>query len=143
MLIAKRDAEKRIEDEKIARAKQIEDLKQRELDRLAEERVLLTQGAEAAKAFSLEKQGLSQEDAKRIAGEQAAVDKIKDSTKQQPKEVPTLQATESRLLTRGASEDPAKKVAENTALAVTELRELNRQMMKNNPFNLKIVGGGM
>lgn len=145
MLIAKRDAEKKAEDDKIAKAKQVEEIRQRELDRLEEERVLIEKGKEAAHAFNLEKQGLSKNDAKQIASERSAIDKINDAKKMQGKEVPSLQAKESRLLTRGDGEDPTKQVAANTALAVEELRTLNKSLMNNqkNNVSLRVIGGGI
>lgn len=142
-LIAKRDAEKKAEDDKIAKAKQVEDIRKKEIDRLEEERIMLEKGKEAAHAFNLEKQGLSKEDAKKIAGEQAAVDKIKDSKKADAKDTPTLQASESRLLTRGGGDDPAKMTEKNTADAVKELQQMRKEMLAQSKNNttLKVIGG--
>jgi len=125
-LIQKRDA-----------AKQVEEIRQRELDRLEEERILLEKGKEAAHAFNLEKQGLTKADAQRIASEQAAVDKIKQ--KQSAKQdTPALAAVESRLLTRGSGEDPTKQVAQNTADAVKELQALNKRLADERKYNTTI-----
>lgn len=146
MLIAKRDAEKKLEDDKIAKAKQVEDIRQRELDRLAEEMVLLTQGKEAARAFALEKQGLSKEDAQKIAGEQAAVDKIKDQDKpkQKASDAPTLQASESRLLTRGNGngEEFVRATAQGVMDTVKELIQLRKEMAEDRKTStkLKVIG---
>jgi hypothetical protein len=93
--------QKKLADEKINQAKQIEAIRTKELDKLAEERIALTQGKEAAHAFNLEKQGLSKTDAQRIAREQATIDRAKQS--QQP--APQLQAQETRLLTIGDTQD--------------------------------------
>jgi hypothetical protein len=114
-------------------AKRISDLKASELQKIEEQTILLTKGKEAAYAFSLEKQGLSKQDAALIASKQAKqIDR------------PILQATESRLLTRGNGEDPTKQVAANTASAVEELRALNKQLLdsQKNSVSLRLVGNG-
>jgi hypothetical protein len=130
------DAEKQAEQE----AQRIADLKQKELDKLAEEQVLLTKGKEAAHAFALEKQGLSKADAANIAAQQAQNDAIKAKQTAKPN-APTQQinqAFEARLLTRGEGDDPAKMTEQNTANAVKELRELRKQMLAESKKGTKL-----
>ena len=147
LLIQKRDAEKKAKDDELTKTKQIEDIRQRELDRLEEETVLLLKGKEAAQAFSLEKQGLSKMDAKRIAKEQASIDMFKDKEKVQAKDTPMLQAKESRLMTRGDGngEDFAKITAQSAADTVRELQELRKDMLEDRRgrTTLKVIGGGI
>ena len=140
MLKQKQDAEKQALAQKEQEAKRIADLKQTELDKLAEEQVLLTQGKEAAHAFALEKQGLSKADAANIAAQQAQNDAIKAKQTAKPN-APTQQinqAFEARLLTRGAGDDPAKMTEQNTANAVKELQELRKQMLAESKKGTKL-----
>jgi hypothetical protein len=113
-----KDLETQNTAKKEADAERIKTLKQTELDKLAEEQVLLTQGKEAAHAFALEKQGLSKADAANIAAQQAQNDAIKAKQTAKPN-APTQQinqAFEARLLTRGSGGgDPAQVTANNTA----------------------------
>ena len=52
-----------------------------------------------------------------------------------------LQVTESRLLTRGGSDDPTMQTAANTANAVRELQELRKEMLaeRKNGTNIKVL----
>ncbi len=145
-----RDEElKKIQGEKETAAQRLIDLKQSELDKLDEERILLTQGAEAAQAFRLAKQGLAEADAVGIAKQQAELDKLKEANK--PGKVvkqdkPELQAFESRFLTRGPSNDAATMTAQNSAITAAELKILNAAMAREakervrNAVTLKVVG---
>jgi len=108
-------------------AKRIAELKASELQKIEEQTILLTKGKAAAFAFNLEKQGLSKQDAADIASKQ-----VKQIDR------PILQGLESRLRTRGDNEDPAKQVAANTALAVEELRALNKRLMDERKYNTTI-----
>lgn len=115
--IADREKQKQREQQDVDKAEQqaqsLAQLKQRELDKLEEERILLEKGKEAAHAFRLEKQGLSSGDAANIASVQAELDRINDERNAKAKDakIQPLQAQESRLLTRGPEQD---KTAENT-----------------------------
>lgn len=109
-----REAEQEVEREK-QRAKSLEDLKQRELDKIEEEVTLLTKGKEAAHALRLEKMGMSKEDAERVAAAQAELDRLQEEgRKKESTKTTAINATESRLLTRGPEQDAAIKTAENT-----------------------------
>jgi len=131
--------------DKEATTKRLTDLKQNELNKLEEERILLQQGAEAAQAFRLAKQGLSEADAKSIARQQAELDKLKESKKPGAvvkQDIPELKAFESRVLTRGGSgEDPSKITARGMTEAVKELQALNKKLMeqRKDQLTLKVV----
>jgi hypothetical protein len=128
------DELKKIETEKENNAKRLVALKENELNKLAEEKILLEQGREAANAFALEKQGLAKADAAAIAREREQIDLRKDAIREaekQGKNKPLAQqatvntAFESRLLTRGPADDAAKFTAQNTANALAELKAIN------------------
>lgn len=107
------------------RLKQVDDLRKSEVDRLKEQAILLAEGKEAAHAFRLEKQGMSEADAKAIAAQQAEIDRLNEQKSQSGK-AQSLQAVESRLLTRGPEQDPtAKNTAEIAKLAKQQLEKLN------------------
>jgi hypothetical protein len=135
-----------------ADAQRIEDIKKNEIARLKEQRIELEQGAEAARAFNLEQQGLDKSTAQRLAAEQAALEKEKEAkdekerlekkeadkiAKAETAKPPGLQAVESRLLTRGKSEDINLKIADNTRASLKELQKINlradRDAAKNQP----------
>jgi len=142
-LIQKRELEKTALAQKEQEAKRIADLKQTELDKLAEEQVLLTQGKEAAHAFALEKQGLSKADAANIAAQQAQNDQLKA---QQTAKAPTQQinqAFEARLLTRGSGGDPQADTAKNTAAMLAEQKRANQIAEKNRQeTRIKVLKAG-
>ena len=150
-LLKERDILKKNQDEKAtadAKAEQeanrIADLKQTELDKLAEEQVLLTKGKEAAHAFALEKQGLSKADAANIAAQQAQNDALKAK---QTAKAPTQQinqAFEARLLTRGPTQgDPQAVIAQNTAAMLAEQKLANKIAEKNREATrIKVLKAG-
>jgi hypothetical protein len=128
------DEKKRTDTDNENNAKRLKALKDNELNKLAEERILLDKGREAANAFALEKQGLAKEDAAAIAREREQIDLRKDAineAEKQGKAKPLAQqatvntAFESRLLTRGPADDAAKFTAQNTANALAELKMMN------------------
>ena len=142
-LIQKRELEKTALAQKEQEAKRIADLKQTELDKLAEEQVLLTRGKEAAHAFALEKQGLSKADAANIAAQQAQNDQLKAK---QTAKAPTQQinqAFEARLLTRGSGGDPQADTAKNTAAMLAEQKRANQIAEKNRQeTRIKVLKAG-
>lgn len=119
----KAEAKRKADEDEKARFQRVEDLQKSEMQRLEEQRVLLTQGEEAAARFRLEQQGLSKDAAARIAAEQAAIDKQKKQSELAKKltEKPQLMAVEQRLVMRGASEDIQKDIASNTLKTVERL----------------------
>jgi len=128
-------------NKRIAEAERIASLRQSELDRLKEEKILLTEGAEAAKQFSLERQGLDKDSAGRIAAAQAELEDLKND-KSGPDSVSIgSQAVQSRLLTRGPAEKGIDKIGKNTEQTVQRLDSLILQMDKyKTPPQLEVVG---
>jgi hypothetical protein len=136
------DLEKQAREEKKAAIKEIADAEfaatmaaekafMSERDRLEEQKVLLNQGAEAAHAFRLAKQGLSEEDAKSFAKQQTELDKqkqVQDKMKARESAAP-LQAVSSRFLTRGPTDDKMLDIAK------TQLKVQQEQLveMKKKP----------
>lgn len=120
------ELEKKARDEKKAALKEIADLEFNsvmaaekafiaERDRLAEQKVLLEQGAEAAHAMRLAKQGIAEEDAKSFAAQQAELDnqkQVQEKMKARESAQP-LQAVSSRFLTRGPVDDKMLDVAKS------------------------------
>jgi hypothetical protein len=146
---AQQQKEQDAEKEK-QRIKSIEDLKQKELDKLEEEATLLAKGKEAAHALRLEKMGIAKEDAERIAAAQSELDVLDEANKKKESTKATsLNATESRLLTRGPEQDATVKTAEHTkktaeaaAAQLEEIRKLREQMKPkdSNVITLETVG---
>jgi hypothetical protein len=156
-----RDAETRAAEQAKQRAKQqiqkIEDLKKSEMERLELQRIEIEQGKEAAKVKELMNQGLDEESARKIAAEEAAIEKLKET---QTKQLSTnssgggdskLQAFESRLLTRGPGDrrkDPSalleelisetKAVKEATEATASEVAEIKNNQLANP--QLQVVG---
>jgi hypothetical protein len=135
------DIQKKADSDKEAAALKLVQLKESELTKLEQERILLTQGAEAAKAFALQKQGLSQADAKSIAKQEAELDAIKKrqellkSGKDEKPEFDEIKgagpvvASESRLLKRGSIEDPGVMVAKNTTKMIEQNEALRAEII--------------
>lgn len=150
------DLEKQAREEKKAAIKEIADAEfaatmaaekafMSERDRLEEQKVLLNQGAEAAHAFRLAKQGLSEEDAKSFAKQQTELDKqkqVQDKLKQRESAAP-LQAVSSRFLTRGPTDDKMLDIAK-TQLKVQQeqLVELKKKPQAPVVRDLRLVEVG-
>lgn len=155
LLKEKADAEKaaaveadRISAKAEADAQRIEDIKKNEIARLKEQRIELEQGAEAARAFNLEQQGLDKATAQRLAAEQSALEKEKEAKAEIAKIDPgpnsvTLGSTavQSRLLTRGPAERGIDKIAKATEATVDKLIEVIG-VIKTKPLSpsLEVVG---
>ncbi len=125
---AERAAQKRIDE-----AKRIADIRQNEIDRLKEEKILLTEGAEAAKRFSLEKQGVDKESAARIAAAQAELADMKKDANGPSSVSIGSQAVQSRLLTRGPAEKGIDKISKNTEQTVERLDGMITLLEKYGP----------
>jgi hypothetical protein len=141
----KKAAIKEIADAEFAATMAAEKAFMSERDRLAEQKVLLNQGAEAAHAFRLAKQGISEEDAKSFAMQQAELDKqkqVQDKMKARETAAP-LQAVSSRFLTRGPVDDKMLDVAK-TQLKVQQeqLVELKKKPQAPVVRDLRIVEVG-
>jgi hypothetical protein len=126
--------------------KRIEDIKKAERERLELQRIEIEQGKEAAKVRALMNQGVDEASAKKIAAEEAAIEMLKER-KEKAKSIekssgllPSVNAQESRLLTRGRVERvdqlvqiasdiasvaaSTQKTAEAAALAASELEQI-------------------
>jgi hypothetical protein len=150
------DLEKQAREEKKAAIKEIADAEfaatmaaekafMAERDRLAEQKVLLNQGAEAAHAFRLAKQGLSEEDARSFAKQQTELDnqkQVQEKMKARESAAP-LQAVSSRFLTRGPVDDKMLDVAK-TQLKVQQeqLVELKKKPQAPVVRDLRLVEVG-
>lgn len=156
---AEKEAEaerKRMADEAEAKSKRIQELKDNELAKLEQERILLLEGKEAADAFALAKEGLSKEDAQRIAAARAEVEALKEQKTQQDQIAKAreaamgqpLQATVSRFITRGNTDDKTAKLVDlskkqvelnQKQLAVAE-KMLNNNATGGTQLKLEAVG---
>lgn len=141
----KRQRLKELADAEFAAVMNAEKAFQSERDRLAEQKVLLDKGAEAAHAFRLAKQGLSEEDAKSFAKQQIELDKqkqVQEKLKARETAAP-LQAISSRFLTRGPTDDKMLDVAK-TQLKVQQeqLTELKKPKGSVNVRDIRLVEVG-
>lgn len=127
---------------KIAESERIANIRQNEIDRLKEESILLNEGAEAAKRFSLERQGVDKDSAARIARAQAELEEAKKGQGGPSSVSIGSQAVQSRLLTRGPAEKGIDKIAKNTEQTVEALDRLARELKDYGPPQpqLEVVG---
>lgn len=127
---------------KIAESERIANIRQNEIDRLKEESILLNEGAEAAKRFSLERQGVDKDSAARIARAQAEFEEAKKGQGGPSSVSIGSQAVQSRLLTRGPAEKGIDKIAKNTEQTVEALDRLARELKDYGPPppQLEVVG---
>jgi|688.fasta_scaffold19329_2 hypothetical protein len=133
-------------------------LKDRELEKLQEEITLLERGKEAAHALRLEKQGLSKEDAAGVAAAQAKLDELNELKNQNSQALtqstqpsPELQANESRLLTTGRDssldtqkeiaklQEEQKKIAEQSRTLLGELKAIMQKMSQAPGVRVEVV----
>jgi hypothetical protein len=158
-ILAKLEAEKQLEDERkrirdeeqraaelaLQQAEQeqqrLQDLVKSEAERLELRRIELEHGKEAAKVQALINQGVDEATAKAIAAEEAALDRRQQQKQDEQsgkkplekKETPALQASESRLLTRGDSGGPLDKtnqILERTQKHTEELAKFQAQQLE-------------
>ena len=136
------DEVERANQKKIDAAQRIADIRQNEIDRLKEESILLNEGAEAAKRFSLERQGVDKDSAARIARAQAEFEEAKKGQGGPSSVSIGSQAVQSRLLTRGPAEKGIDKIAKNTEQTVEALDRLARELKDYGPPppQLEVVG---
>lgn len=144
-LLAKAEKQKEIDaqekkdtQDKIDAATRLADLKKSELAKLEEQRILLTQGKEAAHAFALEQQGIDKAMAKRIANEKALLDKQGEKVIEQAPQ----QAVQGRLLTRGQGGDTAKQSLEVQKKMLGALEEVKKKLPLSTSSSLEfeVVG---
>jgi dTMP kinase len=130
---ARKDAE-----QKQADIQRIADLKQDELDKLKQEKILLEQGEAAAYAFGLTLKGIDEASAKQIAAERERLAIQKKEAEEAKKKggasaSTTLTALESRTLSRGQVNTTEKILQEQVALQkqlVDELRSQGRTRIR-------------
>lgn len=120
---AQQDAEKE--------KQRVRDLVKAEEERLALRKLENEQGKEAARIQSLMNQGVDEETAKRLAAAEAALEG--NNKPDIAKDAPKLQASESRLLTRGEGNSPAEKTNE----LLTAVRDVMAQTKEVNAAQLE------
>lgn len=132
---ARRDAEEAAAQKEREAAEQdrrnIEELIGAEEDRLELQRIELEQGKEAAKAKALMNEGVDPATARRLAKEEAEIERLREAANDKEKEskkenktagpTQTLTATEGRLLTRGRAAD-AVDIWQNMADSLRQIR---------------------
>jgi hypothetical protein len=123
-LLAKAEAQKQADadakksaDEQMRATERLAELKKNELAKLEEQRILLTEGKQAAHAFALEQQGLDKATADKISSEKFKLDKSAEKIQDQSPQ----QAVQGRLLTRGTSDDIRKRQLDAALKAVEVL----------------------
>lgn len=128
-LIAKAEAERELQQEREQEKKRVEDLVKSEKERLRLKEIEIEQGKEAARVAALQAQGLDEVTAKQIAAKEAELDaraqkKDDEEKKKGGKEAGSLQAKESRLLTRGDG-NPMDKLKQSMDEVRKEVSRLN------------------
>ena len=140
-IIAKLEAEKELEQERQRAAEQavqqaeqeqqrVSDLIKSEQERLELRKIEIEKGKEAAKVQSLINQGVDEATAKKIAADEAALEQLTQKGSKGPS---ALQASESRLLTRGDSSGPLDKtnqILEQTQRHTEELAKFQAQQLE-------------
>lgn len=92
------------------------------------------QGDQAAASLQYQQQGLTKDEADKLAMQQEFLKGLQSAEKATPQ----LTAVESRLQTRGRTDDPTQKVAVNTAEAVKQLQRLNDNIRNKQNVTPKI-----
>jgi len=122
--------------------KRIEAAQDRELDRLELKRIELEKGKEAARAYALEMEGMSEEFARNIAAREAALDAM---TKSKPDNSPEM-AVQGRLLTQGNVADPVVEVLkkilstnEKNVKSTEDVSKALRESARDEPWVVKTV----
>lgn len=141
------EQEKAAQQRQIEQAKQaaekevarVEDLVKREQQRLNIRQIEIEQGKQAAKMQSLINQGVDKQQAKELAAKEAALDKLSaakqgsdsesDPSNNQPG---TLQAKESRLLSRGPGGNPEQRMLNMTEQGNKLLAGIREEIQKGN-----------
>jgi DNA repair exonuclease SbcCD ATPase subunit len=80
------DAAKKAEDEKQRAAERSLSLQQATIDKLEEQRIALNEGADAARVFSLEKQGINKLDALKIVSNENEIKRLSDEERRREQE---------------------------------------------------------
>jgi len=123
------DEEKKAAERKIADSKKIDDLKKSEIQRLTEQRIELEQGAEAARKYALEQKGLDSATARKLASEEAAIEKLRTEKEQKIDSQDPQQSVQGRLITRGVgTEEVGKKQLAVQEKMVKELEKIRTKL---------------
>jgi len=139
-------AERIAEEEKENR---LQSIRQKTNQQLEERKILLNQGAEAARSFALQQEGLSKAEADRIAKEEATLNALEEE-KRKAEELQkklaqgpgSLSAVESRLLTRGPSANPMLQVANQQLQTQTRIAVATEKSAAAKGMQVRFVGGG-
>lgn len=140
-------AKQKEEDRRNAEIKRVDDIKNSEMQRLELQRIEIEQGKEAAKVRSLMNQGVDEASAKRIAAEEAAIEKLKQNANEKEKpvnavaEAQAINASQGRLTTRGPGDKTNDLLKESNALLrkLGKLEDIDRNL-KNRPPAINFVG---
>ena len=145
------ETEKELEDTKRKTAEEAEQARQKTIDDAAKEKQLVTDliaseeerlelqrielelGKEAAKVQALVNQGVDKETALRLAAEETAIEELSKQKDKEGEEPAVLQASQSRLLTRGQQSSPMDQTNKLLELAnkhAEQLRTFNKQQLE-------------
>jgi len=122
------DQKRKAEEAEQSRLQKVADLRESELERLEEQKILLEQGEKAAHIFRLTQQGLDRDTAEAIANAQAASEQAAKS-----KQIQTAQpvaAVESRLLSRGPQQDKMSDIAKSSKATAEQTAAINQGITK-------------
>jgi hypothetical protein len=122
------DQKRKAEEAEQSRLQKVADLRESELERLQEQKILLEQGEKAAHIFRLTQQGLDRDTAEAIANAQAASEQAAKS-----KQIQTAQpvaAVESRLLSRGPQQDKMSDIAKSSKATAEQTAAINQGITK-------------
>lgn len=122
------DQKRKAEEAEQSRLQKVADLRESELERLQEQKILLEQGEKAAHIFRLTQQGLDRDTAEAIANAQAASEQAAKS-----KQIQTAQpvaAVESRLLSRGPQQDKMTDIAKSSKVTAEQAAAINQGITK-------------
>lgn len=122
------DQKRKAEEAEQSRLQKVADLRESELERLEEQKILLEQGEKAAHIFRLTQQGLDRDTAEAIANAQSASEQAAKS-----KQIQTAQpvaAVESRLLSRGPQQDKMSDIAKSSKATAEQTAAINQGIAK-------------
>lgn len=99
-------AAKKAKEDAAKAAQKIEDLISAERERLEIQRLSIEQGKEAARVRELMNKGVDKDTAKQLVAEETSLELLKKQKESKAEPQENLQASESRLLTRGQGNNP-------------------------------------
>jgi hypothetical protein len=135
--MAAEDASLTAEEKKLEAAKQLEESRKKILADLEKEKILIEQGAEAARKFALEQEGFTAQEAAALAKQEADLKRRGDAKQAGGVEASgPAQAKESRLLTRGTQDQLA--ISKEQLAALYKIAD-NLNKLDKNPGGLRGV----